>query len=73
MNRIRISVTYLYFTGLLLIFTVACTGTSSSDEMEKVYLLEELDVAPEFPGGYDEFINYLIKRSRQALPALLMK
>jgi protein TonB len=68
MNRIRISVTYLYFTGLLLIFTVACTGTTTSDEIEKVFLLDELDKAPEFPGGYDEFINYLIQEIK-ASPA----
>jgi len=63
-----VPIIYLFLTAFLLFIAVACTGTSSSDEMEKVFLLDELDKAPEFPGGYDEFINYLIQEIK-ASPA----
>jgi protein TonB len=53
---------YLYLIPLLLLLTVACTSTNSSDEKEKIYLLDELDEAPEFEGGHEEFVAYLIQQ-----------
>jgi protein TonB len=60
-SSFRIFLLILLFAG----FVVSCSqlGPSQPDE---VYLLNQLDVAPEFEGGYDQFIRYLSESIKNA-------
>lgn len=57
----RIFLLILLFAG----FVVSCSQSGPSDP-DEVYLLDQLDVAPAFEGGYDQFIRYLSESIKNA-------
>jgi protein TonB len=54
-----------FLISLLVVMLVSCSHSSTSEPAE-VYLLNQLDVAPAFEGGYDKFIRYLSESIKNA-------
>ncbi|WP_192347198.1 hypothetical protein [Algoriphagus sp. Y33] len=58
----QILIAFSCLVSLFLLSVISCNEPEATDkEEEKIFLLNELDEKPEFEGGYENFITYIIK------------
>jgi protein TonB len=68
MNKIKqVRTVFFGMIPMFFLLVFSCTRPMSTYKEEvKIYLLNELDEAPEFEGGYEQFITFLLQEIQKS-------